>query len=90
MVKPDARSHFRYGLRKSRKLSQPRGFALLYRKPKNVSLFTNGESAGLLLTANAVIAIRILWLAKEKTCWHTISGRGGRIHRMRCLDSKAN
>lgn len=63
---------------------------LLYRKPKNVSLFTNGESAGLLLTANAVIAIRILWLAKEKTCWHTISGRGGRIHRMRCLDSKAN
>ena len=55
-----------------------------------VGSYLRREKTGLLLTAKAVIAIRRLWLAKEKTCWHTISGRGGRVHRMQCLDSKAN
>ena len=55
-----------------------------------VGCYLRRENTGLLLTAKAVIAIRRLWLAKEKRCWHTISGRGGRVHRMLCLDSKAN
>jgi len=55
-----------------------------------VGCYLRRENTGLLLTANAVIAIRRLWLAKEKGCWHSISGRGGRVHRMLCLDSKAN
>jgi hypothetical protein len=55
-----------------------------------VGCYLRRGNTGLLLTANAVIAIRRRWLAKEKGCWHSISGRGGRAHRMLCLDSKAN
>lgn len=35
-----------------------------------------------------VIAIRFGWLRRKHLWWHTISGRGGRGHRMPCLDSK--
>lgn len=35
-----------------------------------------GKFGGFFNGKKKFIAIRILWLAKEKTCWHAISRRG--------------